>query len=280
MTHVGILTAGELAGMQIVDARTRQEYEAAHIPGAMWMGWEEWCDPAPAPSSSILRKPGYWGALRNAPPGWYASVLADVGLRHDQPIAVYADGLRSRGREGRIAWMLLYLGASDVRLIDGGWQAWQMAGGGIEFGVVSRPQGRFPVRFQESRRRPIDSIAQGWHDAQRALFVDTRSAAEYAGALHDYLPRRGHVPGAALVPFTRLFDEQERYLSRDQYLAELPEAVRTARELVAYCEVGVRAALFALLHEIHTGQVVPVCDGSIVEWAVSTDLPLETGLPG
>lgn len=51
--------------LQIVDARTRTEYDAGHIPGAIWMRWEEWCSTAPVPAGSIVRQPGYWGALRD-----------------------------------------------------------------------------------------------------------------------------------------------------------------------------------------------------------------------
>jgi len=43
---------------------------------------------------------------------------------------------------------------------------------------------------------------------------------------------------------------------------------------VTYCEVGVRASLTALLHEVYTGEVVGVFDGSLIEWALHADLPV------
>jgi 3-mercaptopyruvate sulfurtransferase SseA len=39
----------------------------------------------------------------------------------------------------------------------------------------------------------------------------------------------------------------------------------------------VRAALFACLYEVRTGQPVPVYDGSLMEWALESELPMETG---
>ncbi len=48
-----------------------------------------------------------------------------------------------------------------------------------------------------------------------------------------------------------------------------------AQRLVAYCEVGVRSCLFALLHEVYTGQIIANFDGSIMEWALDTQLPME-----
>ena len=51
--------------------------------------------------------------------------------------------------------------------------------------------------------------------------------------------------------------------------------MRAAGRLVACCEVGVRSCLFALLHEIYTGRIIANFDGSIMEWALDTQLPME-----
>ncbi len=34
---------------------------------------------------------------------------------------------------------------------------------------------------------------------------------------------------------------------------------------VSYCEVGVRASTFSLLHEIYIGEIIPVYDASVME---------------
>ena len=79
------------------------------------------------------------------------------------------------------------------------------------------------------------------------------------------------------MPFTDLFDEAGSFVTKSVYLQRLPPEVRTAERCVAYCEVGVRSCLFALLHEIHTGEVVPVYDGSVMEWSLHDSLPMESG---
>jgi 3-mercaptopyruvate sulfurtransferase SseA len=48
---------------------------------------------------------------------------------------------------------------------------------------------------------------------------------------------------------------------------------------VTYCEVGVRASLLALLHEIHAGQVVAVFDGSLMQWSLDPELPVFGRIP-
>ncbi len=279
----GILSAGSLmrahGNRQIIDARTRHEYEAGHIPGAVWMGWEEWCNPAPAPQGSILHEAGYWGVLREAPEVWFSERLSACGVNLQAPLVVYSGGPRSRGREGRIAWMLLYLGAQDVALLDGGWPAWLEEAGRVDVAPAAPAVEGSVVTFQPHRRRSVSQISAGWRAGTTPLFVDTRSPEEFAGHMQEYLPRRGRFPGAGLVSFLSLFDCSGCYVDRDTYLRLLPMGMVGSDKVVAYCEVGVRAAVFSLLHEIYTGAIMPLCDGSLVEWAVQSRLPLQSGIP-
>lgn len=173
--------------------------------------------------------------------------------------------------------MLLYLGARAVALLDGGLAAWQRMGGTVRHEPESVPSGEFSVFFRRERRRTVTELEAGWEDGERPLLVDARSCAEYAGDGQYYLPRRGHIPGAALVPFQSLYSADGAYVDAQTYLARLPRDLQVARDVVAYCEVGVRAAVFALMHEAYTGRIIPVCDGSVVEWALTTLLPLRMG---
>lgn len=266
---------GHRAHTVIIDARRREEFLEGHIPGATWMGWEAWCMPPPGNARSGLGQPGYWGVLSPMETDAYALRLASFGLRDDASVVIYADGPRTRGREGRIAWMLLYLGARDVVLLDGGWNGWVAAGGAREASDVLPETGHMSVSLRWERRRTLSELRLAHRMGVLPMLVDTRSRAEFEGEAQDYLPRRGHLPGAQLVPFADLFAGDGRYVPQGRYMAQLPPALRPARELVAYCEVGVRASLFALLHELYTGTVVPVYDGSLMEWSLQDDLPVE-----
>jgi thiosulfate/3-mercaptopyruvate sulfurtransferase len=259
--------SGSLSAAVIVDARRRGAYAEGHIPGAIRMGWEDWCAPAPAHAVSALQQKGYWGALASLTPEEFRDRLEAAGLSSDRPIVVYGDGPATRGREGRIAWMLLYLGARDVALLDGGWSGWLAAGGDSSADVPVRPRGRFEVHLDPRRRRTLEELRRAPGGEGQPVYIDTRSEAEFAGQRDEYLPRRGRIPGAALVPFGTYFTEDGRYTQ--------PPDVPPHRPAVAYCEVGVRAALFALLHEIHTGEIIPVYDGSFMEWSLDPELPVD-----
>lgn len=271
-----IADGGRFSGAAIVDARRRGAFLTGHIPGAVSMGWESWCQPPPALGGPALAREGYWGVLEPIAPEACGLRLASLGLSDDRAIVVYADGPMSKGREGRIAWMLLYFGARHVSLLDGGWSAWLAAGGEVESGEPTPRRGRMRVRHFPERRRTLDELRTAYREGKLPTLVDTRSATEFAGEIESYMPRRGHLPGAQLLNFADLFDGDGRYSTAEAYTAILPSTIRGATSMIAYCEVGVRASLFALLHEIHTGNIVRVYDGSLVEWGLQCDLPVES----
>jgi thiosulfate/3-mercaptopyruvate sulfurtransferase len=193
---------------------------------------------------------------------------------------VYADGQRSKGREARIAWMLLYLGARAVALLDGGWQGWLAHAGVVERRRTLPLPGQFVIAVQPHRRCSLSDLLAAHRDGTSQLLVDIRSPREFAGRVHRYQPRMGHLPAARLVPFTALFHPGGRYLDRRRYHDRILPLVKRAVPLIAYCEVGVRACTFALLHEVYSGDAVPVYDGSLMEWALDPALPVCTGQGG
>lgn len=266
---------GRFAGAAIFDTRGREAFLAGHISGSMSMTWESWCAQAPDDVEPTLKQSGYWGVVAPIAPVDGDERLADLDLQDGRPIVVYADGPRTRGREARIAWMLLYFGACNVWLLDGGWTGWLASGGNVQAGEAAHAVRPVGVCLRPERRRQLHELREAYHQGTLPVLIDARSQAEFEGEIQEYLPRRGHLPGARLVPFADCFDADGRYVPREFYLTNLVPGIRDAVNMVTYCEVGVRACLFALLHEVYTGIIVPVYDGSLMEWSLQPDLPME-----
>lgn len=283
MTKITILSPGALSfatgnlQYSIVDARPYANYIAGHIPGAVWMHWDTWCEQAPTYANPELAQAGYWGMLKDSAPEVLAEQLGLLGLSSDRPILVYADGPRSKGREGRIVWMLLYLGASHVFLLDGGWSGWLKQGGNVEISPPTPERGQFQVMIQEHRRVRLSQLKQAFYAGRLPLLIDVRSRLEFVGESFAYQPRMGRLPAAIHVPFIDLFDEEGSFISKEAYMERISSLIHGADRIVAYCEVGVRSCIFALLHEVYTNQVVANFDGSLMEWALDEELPMEKG---
>jgi 3-mercaptopyruvate sulfurtransferase SseA len=319
--------------ISIVDARRTDAYNADHIPGAVNMLWENWCEDAPANASDILHQPGWWGRLEDVSRAELEKKLGNLGLSSDGEIVVYADGIKSKGRDGRIAWMLLYFGAKKVSILNGGWDAWNRNGiaggdttggdivrgdtaggdtsggdtsrgdttgvgtdsndttsgdtvgsedsGEIHIGDTHAEKSSFVLNFDFQRRIQLKDLA----GSEFFRGVDTRSREEHQGAIYAYQPRLGRIPNSVNIPFATLYKDDGKFLNQDEFLKDLrskrvaskseDNAGEAIRLRYSYCEVGVRAATFSLLYELYTGEILPVFDGSFMEWSYNFDLPIE-----
>jgi thiosulfate/3-mercaptopyruvate sulfurtransferase len=261
----------------LVDTRPIEEYDEGHVPGAVHVAWEEWCAKPPRGLSEELDQPGYWGRLIDADETALAERLGKNGFGNEKTIVVYADGAKSKGREGRIAWMLLYFGAKDVRLLDGGYEAWVNSGAEIDKKSVSPKPAQFVVCRDERRRVMIDQLIDLIKNEPNLMLVDTRTKREFGGNDYRYMPRMGTLPDAELIAYASIFNSDGTFLSKEKFSELVNAEKQLDKKVVTFCEVGVRACTIALLLEMYTGRVTAVYDGSMMEWSSHPDLPVAIG---
>jgi thiosulfate/3-mercaptopyruvate sulfurtransferase len=176
-------------------------------------------------------------------------------------------------------------GHHDVRLLDGGRQAWVAEGRPLTTDVPQRPATDYPVveRNDTAIRVFRDQVLQ--HVRFGGRLVDVRSPGEYSGellAMPDYPQegalRGGHIPGAANVPWKRAANEDGSFKSADElraiYQGELGLAADD--DIVAYCRIGERSShTWFVLSQLLGYQRVRNYDGSWVEWGNSVRVPIE-----
>lgn len=281
---ISLITAEELVGvlgtkeLTIVDCRSPDLYETSHIPGAVRFAWEDWCEKPKRGIKEILTSPGYWGALDDPESGKFSERLEELGVVRDSHIVVYSSARASKGRDGRIAWMFAYLGAPHVSILNGGFPNWLDHNLPIEQVAKSAQRGRFQIDPQPHRRIVTKELMSRLNTDEFPLLIDTRSPKEFEGGLFWYQPRTGRIPGSRLLPFDAVFQpDGKHFVTAAEYAKLLPDSFASAKTVATYCEVGVRAATVALLHEVYTGQVLRVYDGSMIEWSMDSRLPVERG---
>ena len=275
--HVRIVSAADaetmLASASILDVRERTSFEAGHIPGSRSIDWRDF----------TLERPGAWNALFGDPTRWgkvpppdqgLQKKLRTLGLSNARPVLVVG-APRGWGEEGRIAWDLLYWGAQEVALLDGGFPAWVAdPHRAIETGPSRRSRkdrpGDFAVRIQPERRIELSALRSDVEQGVRPL-LDARTPAEFEGEKVQGQKRGGHLPGSHLVPANSLYHEDGTYVRAEELKKML--AGRTAGP-ISYCTGGVRSALLAIVVEARLGIVVANYDGSMWEWAAHPELPL------
>lgn len=200
------------------------------------------------------------------------ALLGSRGISRANDVVVYDDTTGMFA--SRVWWTLRYLGHDNVRVLDGGLQAWRAAGLPLSSDAPAWPAVTFEADVQSDmvvdRQYLLDRLG-----SSGMQLLDARAAERFRGeqALFDPLP--GHIPGAMNFPYTENLDAGR--LKDAATLRERFAGLEDATEIVSYCGSGVSGTsnLLALHQAGITGGRLYV--GSWSDWSSWPDAPVETG---
>ena len=133
-----------------------------------------------------------------------------MGISNDSDVVIYSNPFDNWGDEGRMFWMLEYLGHTRLRILDGGWVKWVQEKRPFEHGCLTPKPGTFtikPVTAVIASKDELKLLVRQPHPG--TAIVDARSLEEYLGKEVSGIPRPGHIPSAIHVAWTG-FLQQER----------------------------------------------------------------------
>jgi len=244
----------------IVSCRKPADYDKVHIPGAVNVyHMELYSDPV---TNGFL-----------APPGEIAAILGDYGITEKKSIVLYDDG--SGKYAGRLYWILKYLGAPDVRILDGQMPAWKAARKPVTGATTYVKKAVFTPRLHPELLATTTQVKKAINDPH-SMIIDARSPAEYAGTNETDL-RRGHIPTAINIEYKEVLTDDGK-LKTAVELKKLftDKGVTPDKQIITYCKTSVRAGIiFFALKSILNYPNVRVYDKAFLGWQMDNSNPVE-----
>ncbi len=267
--------------------RNKEDYEKGHIPSAVDI------------DTLCLEAPETWN---RRPSEELKKALESHGITSDTTVILYGrfsfpdnnDPFpgSSAGQLAamRCAFILMYAGVKDVRVLNGGLQSW------IDEG--------FEITSEESKKQPVSDfgtdipshpeLAVDLPEAKEILkskdknLVCVRSRREYFGEVsgYNYILKKGRIPGAVFADCGSDAYHMENYRNLDHTTREYHEIEDIWRKAgitpdkfnAFYCGTGWRASEAFFNAYLMGWTNIAVFDGGWFEWS-NNNLPFETGLP-
>jgi thiosulfate/3-mercaptopyruvate sulfurtransferase len=244
-------------------------YETGHIPGAVKIDWH-----------TDLNDPVTRDYVDGA---GFAKLLTRSGISRESTVVIYGD--KSNWWASYALWVFKLFGHEDVRLLDGGRDAWIAEGRELTRETTTVSPSDYPVVQRD------DSKIRAFRDDVLRHFgnplIDVRSAVEYSGErthMPDYPDegalRGGHIPSAKSVPWARAAGENGVFKTRAEleaiYFDEI--GLKAGDDVIAYCRIGERSShTWFVLNFLLGLPGVRNYDGSWTEWGSLVGVPIVKG---
>jgi thiosulfate/3-mercaptopyruvate sulfurtransferase len=250
------------ADVRVVDMR-RSGYSEGHVPGAVHLPPDVIRD-AKSPPTFLPS------------PSDFARLMGRLGISSRTRVVAYDE--RGGIYAARLWWILQHFGHTRVALMNGGWIKWA-----AEQRPVTKEEPSIAAVTFVPHPNPAwvataaDVVAAIGRPS--TIILDARTTAEIEGKDLRNIRRGGFIPSSVPAYWEDLLDPDRKTFRPAEELRKIFEdrGVRPSREVIAYCQVGMRASvdLFAL-HLIGYDRLRNYY-GAWEEWGNRDDLPIATG---
>lgn len=246
-----------------------KDYLAAHIPGAIHLNTDD------------IEEPTYWN-IRTADE--IKKVFANLGITKDTTVIVYGNDSGAT----RFAFVCLWAGVENVKVLDGGMAAWTKAGYTTEKdGVTPEPTTKefgtaIPAHPEYVLAMPEDvKTAMAKNKAFR--LVSIRSLDEFEGKTsgYSYIKRAGEPEGAVWGHDEADYRNADgTFVAFDKAVAMWKEqGITQENEIAFYCGTGWRATIPFLMAYENGWTNVKLYDGGWFVWQMDEKNPVQSLTP-
>lgn len=226
-----------LGAVTLIDLRPAEDFALGHIEGSRHLDiyGVSLNDSSDAPLHAFL--------------AIFRTLFGARGVSLDKPVVIYDH--ETGERAARAVWLLAVLGHPDVRILDGGTQAWSASGGRLVRVTEAPPPvdpKRAPPTAPAFKGTPHLGLLATRFDVHRAIddehtvIVDVRRESEYRGT-EKRARRAGTIPGAVHIFWRDHLDDRGAFRPADA-IRELyvSRGVTPDKTVIPVCQGGYRSA--------------------------------------
>lgn len=249
-------------------------YTKGHLPGAIHVD-----------TSSVEAEP-IWNI---SDPKVIEKNMLDLGLTKDKTVILYGTDIAA---VGRVAQAYLWAGVENVKVLDGGLDAWEKAGYKTETTIEKATKAKefgTTIPANPEYIMSIDEVREKLEKDKNFRLVSIRSKEEFDGKTsgYTYIDRAGEPKGAVWGHAGSDPYNMEDYLHEDGTVISVDEMeelwsgydIKKENELAFYCGTGWRATVPWLIAYDAGWDGMSVFDGGWYEWQMDKSLPVQVGDP-
>lgn len=249
-------------------------YAKGHIPGAIHVD-----------TSSVESEP-IWNI---SDPKVIEKNMLDLGITKDKTIILYGSDMSA---VSRVAHAYLWAGVENVKVLDGGFEAWEKAGYETETKIEKATKAKdfgTTIPANPNYLMSIDTVKEKLGKDKNFRLVSIRSREEFEGKTsgYTYIDRAGEPKGAVWGHAGSDPYNMEDYLKDDGTVISVEEMeklwqgydIKKDNELAFYCGTGWRASVPWLIAYDAGWEGMSVFDGGWYEWQMDGKLPVQVGDP-
>jgi molybdopterin synthase sulfurtransferase len=267
-----------------------QEYEDSHLPRALYL------------DTNWLENPVDWN--RRSPEELDAAVRS-LGITHETTVILYGRDTEGDANEKwpgrragqiaatRAALILRFAGVDDVRLLDGGYDAWARAGNQLETTLrepTPVPSFGVPIPQRPELILDVEEAKRILSDPDHAALVSVRTWSEHIGKVsgYNYIGPAGRIAGDVWGNCGSDAYHMQHYRTVDNTMRAYPEiaanwksaGITSDKWVAFYCGTGWRASETWFYAYLMGWQRIAVYDGGWYEWSQDpVNNPVEVGEP-
>jgi len=230
--------AEQLGAVTLIDLRPAEDFSLGNIEGSKHLDiyGVSLNDSSDAPLSAFL--------------SIFQGLFGSRGVSQDKPVVIYDH--ETGERAARAVWLLAVLGHPDVRILDGGTQAWTASGKRL-VRLAAAPAPVDPTKALPTTPPPhkgtrnLELLATRFDvhraiDDEQTVIVDVRRESEYRGT-EKRAQRAGTIPGAVHIFWRDHLDDKGAFRQaeeiRDLYVSR---GVTPDKTIIPFCHGGYRSA--------------------------------------